>query len=329
MNIKPDIIEDIDKDWLQSTASKITSGQTTLKKECKNAKFIIKNSLSIIYPISENSLRRAFRFYNIDYSAKKGPAEKEIPIDITFNVIKYYLLLKCGETVTYHSMKAANEDVTLYQVRKVFQENNLYKYKKPQDEKPKTRCTYQAKYVNQIWHADIHYLEKNKLYLYSIIDDRSRFIVGYEVIVEKSADQCKRILENAIQTYGKPAIMWTDNGGENTADKMMGFLKTNRIYPVFITPGNPQQNGKIEAFWPKLDDFISDESEIANYIYVYNNLKAHTCLEKGTNGCFKRPVDVFFDESLQWKREYPWKWYVNGKEVDFKINEERKKEYYD
>ena len=123
--------------------------------------------------------------------------------------------------------------------------------------------------------------------------------------------------------------MWTDNGGENTADKMMGFLKTNRIYPVFITPGNPQQNGKIEAFWPKLDDFISDESEIANYIYVYNNLKAHTCLEKGTNGCFKRPVDVFFDESLQWKREYPWKWYVNGKEVDFKINEERKKEYYD
>ena len=50
-----------------------------------------------------------------------------------------------------------------------------------------------------------------------------------------------------------PIIMWTDNGGENNGIKMLRFLQTNRIYPHFIFPRNPQQNGKIESFWKKID----------------------------------------------------------------------------
>lgn len=77
----------------------------------------------------------------------------------------------------------------------------------------------------QIWHADVHYLIRNKLFLYAIEDDRSHFIVVFRVIIEKPADVCAEVLEEAIQNFGKPAIMWTDNGGENTGNKMLKLLK--------------------------------------------------------------------------------------------------------
>lgn len=328
MNMKPNIIRDIDLKWLEKTADEISKGKTTLKKKCSEAKFYINHTIYITYPISENSLRRLFKHYEIAYKAKKGPKVKEIPESVEIKIVNYYLMLRCGETITYYSMKANKEKVTLYQVQKVFKEYRFYKFEKTLDD-VKVRCTYLAKYTNQIWHADVHYLDKNKLYLYAIIDDRSRYIVGYGVIVEKTANECLKILQQAIQDYGPPAIFWTDNGGENTADIIRDYLRTIRIYPVYITPRNPEQNGKIEAWWKKLDDFISNETEISRYVEIYNTIKIHTSLEKDENGVFKRPADVYFDQSLKWQRDFPWTWFKDGKEVDFKVDLERKREFYD
>lgn len=89
MSIKPNIIRDINLDWLQKTASEISKGNTALNKKCKNAQFVIKNSIMIRYPISENSLRRLFRFHHIEYHAKKGPEEKEIPPEVEINIVSY------------------------------------------------------------------------------------------------------------------------------------------------------------------------------------------------------------------------------------------------
>lgn len=71
MNIKPNIIKDIDMEWLKRTAEEITKGKTTLQKKCHEAKFYINQKIPITYSISENSLRRLFRHYNISYTAKK------------------------------------------------------------------------------------------------------------------------------------------------------------------------------------------------------------------------------------------------------------------
>ncbi|KAK8895913.1 hypothetical protein M9Y10_013799 [Tritrichomonas musculus] len=229
MNIKPNIIKDIDMEWLKRTAEEITKGKTTLQKKCHEAKFYINQKIPITYSISENSLRRLFRHYNISYTAKKGPNEKEIPELVELKIINYHLMLRCGETVTYHSMRANKEEVTLYQVQKVFKKNRFYKYEKPPNE-AKDRCTYLAKYTNQIWHADVHYLEKNKLYLFAIIDDRSRYIVGHGVIIEKSVEECLKIFKQAVENYGPPCIYWTDNGGENIADKIRRYLKKKNVF---------------------------------------------------------------------------------------------------
>lgn len=51
---------------------------------------------------------------------------------------------------------------------------NLYQYKiGHKAEKP--RCRYEAMYVNQKWHADIHYftdIDSVEHFIYAIIDDR-------------------------------------------------------------------------------------------------------------------------------------------------------------
>ena len=98
-------------------------------------------------------------------------------------------------------------------------------------------------------------------------------------------------------------------------------------YPITIKPRNPEQNGKIESFWKKLDDFINGLEEIGSYVYKYNYLKAHLGLEKSLNVIYKRSCDVFNDTYLKLKRDYPWTWFKDGKEVNFKVYYE--KNHYD
>lgn len=53
-------------------------------------------------------------------------------------------------------------------------------------------------------------------YLYTIMDDRSRFIVGNVILYKKNCKQCIEILSENINEYGQHLIMWDDNRGENT-----------------------------------------------------------------------------------------------------------------
>lgn len=81
---------------------------------------------------------------------------------------------------------------------------------------------------------------------------------------------------------------------------MLGFLKKNRIYPAFIKPGKPQQNGKIERFWQKLEDNTNCLDDHHQFFYQYNNIRACTAL-KCDNKCL-RPRNIFFDPRLRWER---------------------------
>ena len=119
--------------------------------------------------------------------------------------------------------------------------------------------------------------------IFAIIDDNSRFIVGYGISPEKTSDFCISILKNTIQHHTvAPFIYWSDNGGENIADDMQAFLAENDIFHIRTAPRQPQSNGKIERFWSKLQKFIQysndwDEVEqrVALYIHYYNNVIPH------------------------------------------------------
>ena len=57
--------------------------------------------------------------------------------------------------------------------------------------------------VNDVWHADIHFLDLKgeKRYLFSIINDVSRFIVHYAIIPRKSSTKHVEIVYTARRSF--------------------------------------------------------------------------------------------------------------------------------
>lgn len=320
----------INLDWLKYIAGEISKGNITITKAAENA-YVDTQFGSLVIQIPESTLRLLFNKNSISYFAKVGRPKKTISSEIENIILYFQSELNSGETVTCHSVRAEYPQITSHDVHEVFIKFNLFQYKKD-TEKPKTRCRYEALYVMQIWHADIHTftdINQQEYYLYAIIDDRSRFIVGAEILKNKSQLETIRVLNAAINQYGSPAIMWTDNGGENNGNKMLRFLESNRIYPHFTFPRNPQQNGKIESFWKKIDKNCKMIQDIPKYIEKYNYMRAHTGLEKTKNGNFKRPKDVFYDPDLRWQRTFPWKYLVDGQVKPFPYKRDTKIKYYD
>lgn len=319
----------ININWLYYIAEQISLNNVTLAEAANQAHFDSCFGTYIDH-ISPSCLRSHFAAHGIVYTANNGRKKEDVPIELEYAIRSLVQNLNCGEKVAFYTLLFTYPSITFTHVRKTFQKYKLYKYKLPQ-QKEKPRCRYEAKYVNQIWHADIHYFQKpgmdHVMYLYCIIDDRSRFVIHYDLLSEKTAKACAKVLKEAIQRYGPPCMMWTDNGGENKGQFMLNFLKENKIYPVFTMPGNPQQNGKIERFWQKLEDNTRCKEDIPNYIYQYNMIRASMALRCGTR--YLRPMDVFYNTDLQWKRGYEWKWFVDGKEMIFPYDAERKAFYFD
>jgi len=67
---------------------------------------------------------------------------------------------------------------------------------------------------NQVWAMDITYVPVGNSYMYlvTIIDLYSRFIVGWSLSNTMSAVWCRECMETAILMHGKPDILNTDQG---------------------------------------------------------------------------------------------------------------------
>ena len=114
------------------------------------------------------------------------------------------------------------------------------------------------------------------------------------------------ILSNAIQKMGtSPLTYWSDNGKENISDLMRLFLSNHLIFPITTEPGTPEENGKIEKWWPKCDEWLEGidnwedaENVIDMYVNTYNTKIPHLGLEK-LNGFNAYPSEVYCNIALQ------------------------------
>ena len=67
---------------------------------------------------------------------------------------------------------------------------------------------------NQVWATDITYIlmRKGFMYLVSIIDLHSRYVLNWSVSNTMDAQWCTETLQEAIDTHGKLTIINTDQG---------------------------------------------------------------------------------------------------------------------
>lgn len=184
--------------------------------------------------------------------------------------------------------------LTEWKVRTIFDYDDLYvtgsEFKVPvvHDER------YIAKYAGQAWHTDLHYSKKyadenfHQYYLIAFIDDRTRKILHYEVLPDKSMKSTSSALENALMKYSPPKSMIIDNGKEFTGADFQKVLKNYGVKSHTITPYTPQENGKIERFWRTLEQSKPKEKRfrgkyLDDIINEYNTSWYHYGLKEITN----------------------------------------------
>lgn len=147
---------------------------------------------------------------------------------------------------------------------------------------------------NQVWSTDITYIPMpyGHAYLYAIIDAYSRLIVGWGLYTTLEAKNAKEVLERAVEQYGKPQIVNSDQGSQYTCPLWIETLNTLGIKISMDGRGRCLDNHWIERFWHTLKTeyvYLHPHTSVADmragigwYIDYYNTQRLHSQIQDMT-----------------------------------------------
>lgn len=145
---------------------------------------------------------------------------------------------------------------------------------------------------NQVWSTDITYLKlpQGMMYLVAIMDVYSRKILTWRLSNTMDTSFCKACLIEAVERYGAPEILNSDQGSQFTSDEFVALVKdTFNIKFSMNGVGRAKDNIWTERSWKSLKfemfflhDFQSVEElkeAIDDYWVFYNGGRRHQSLE--------------------------------------------------
>lgn len=127
--------------------------------------------------------------------------------------------------------------------------------------------------VNQVWAIDITYIpmEKGFLYLFAIMDLKSRCIVGWSLSNTMETDWIIATLKQAIARHGKPEIINSDQGSQFTSKEYIDYIKSLKATKISMDgKGRAIDNVFIERFWRTIK---------YDKLYLYTIENGHHALE--------------------------------------------------
>jgi transposase InsO family protein len=118
----------------------------------------------------------------------------------------------------------------------------------------KDRKAFEAERVCGIWQADTLYGpyvkdasgKSARAYLISIIDDKSRLIVGSRFFFADSAINFQKVFKDAVLRFGIPEKLFVDNGGPYKNSQLSGISGRLGTVLIHAQPGDGAAKGKIE-----------------------------------------------------------------------------------
>ena len=213
-----------------------------------------------------------------------------------------------GPTQIRNQLKREGIKASIKAIRRVMIEHGYEKRGK----RPSTDGLqrFEAERPNKLWQLDIvdFYISKLKLHLMLILDDRSRFIVGWGLFTEATMKSAITVLKEAIERYGKPESLLTDRGMQfyswKTINKFQKLLENLEIEHVLARPHHPQTLGKVEALNKKIQVELIEkkrfhgvketEEAIGKWIEDYNYNRTHQGLVDAELGSVLVPADRYF-----------------------------------
>ena len=152
------------------------------------------------------------------------------------------------------------------------------------------------------------FINKLKVYLILMLDDFSRFICGFELLGETSADAVIGLVQTAVDRYGKMQEILTDRGfvfyswrGINRFER---YLENERIDHTHARPHHPQTLGKVEACNRRIKSELLNQhhfatvnearSAVEQWVEHYNYQRCH----QGIGGLLT-PAERFHGQAQQ------------------------------
>jgi transposase InsO family protein len=172
---------------------------------------------------------------------------------------------------------------------------------------------------HQMWSTDCSYFKIpgwGYYYLVSVMDDYSRFILGWKLQTDMAADSLIEVVQQAVDSTGMTDVpvvdrtrLLSDNGSGYISRAFNDYLNLISIRHIRAAPFHPQTNGKIERYHRSLKEQVNQmvyelpselQSAIADFIDYYNYRRPHIALGNVA------PSDVLYgrrEEILTRRRE--------------------------
>jgi putative transposase len=127
-----------------------------------------------------------------------------------------------------------------------------------------------------------------RLRVLSVVDSFTRQCHALEVDTSFPSRRVTRVLDNAIERFGKPQAIRCDNGPELCSRHILAWAIDRKIDLLHIRPGKPTENAFVESFHGRLRDECLNTSwfwnlfdarrKIAAWQRAYNDTRPHSSL---------------------------------------------------
>ena len=134
-----------------------------------------------------------------------------------------------------------------------------------------------ANRVDQIWHIDVTQIKMiggKKIYLQTIMDNYSRYVVSWQLLERVSAVKTRKTIMNAVDSLKKrPEGLMMDGGTENVNKCVRRLLVHKRVKRVISKVDVHWSNSIIEAFFRSLKQNYLNKHLLRNYDDVKRKLE--------------------------------------------------------
>jgi transposase InsO family protein len=192
---------------------------------------------------------------------------------------------------------------------------------KRQETQPSAAKEYHTKTTrpHQMWATDASYFRVvgwGYYYLVTVMDDYSRFILGWKLQKDMSANSLIEVVQEAVDATGMTDVpvedrtrLLSDNGAGYVSRAFRDYLRLVGIGHILSAPFHPQTNGKVERYQQSLKKEVNQlpyelpselERAIAAFVDYYNYRRYHKALGDVT------PADVLYgrrEELLKRRKE--------------------------
>lgn len=199
-------------------------------------------------------------------------------------------------------LRRAGTRVNAKRVQRIRRQQGLQVHKRQQRTRRTGLSTAQrqrAGGVNQVWSWDfVEDQTENgtRFRILTLIDEHTRECLALHAAWSIRAVDVIEVVRQAMERYGTPASLRSDNGPEFIAYAIRDWLEGCAVKTMYITPGSPWEQAHIESFHDKLRDELLNRELFGSlrearvileqWRTEYNDERPHSSLGYRTPGEF-------------------------------------------